>query len=134
MQRSIIRPVFVGLRVAIELQKRQYTVRFHESNKINLLTNQYITLASYIYSAKGIDGIYSTDHYVIVNLTIFPPLVKFLIVLSLYYSQVIRHWRIPAVRSCEDVITIWSICRSSIDILKPHKDQNCVHHFAVIHR
>jgi len=31
LQRSIIRLVLVGLSVAIELQKRQYTVRSHES-------------------------------------------------------------------------------------------------------
>src|SRR5690242_13563056 len=34
---SIIRPVFVGFRVAIDLQKRQSTVRSHESIIGNLL-------------------------------------------------------------------------------------------------
>ena len=38
LHRNIIRPVFVGLRVAIELQKRQYTVRSHGSRAVNLLT------------------------------------------------------------------------------------------------
>jgi len=37
LQRSIIRPVFVGLSVAIELQKRQYTVLSHDSITDNLL-------------------------------------------------------------------------------------------------
>ena len=37
MQRNIIRPVLVGFKVAIELQKRQYTYRSHESITDNLL-------------------------------------------------------------------------------------------------
>ena len=37
LHRNIIRPVFVGLRVAIVLQKRQYTVRSHGSRAVNLL-------------------------------------------------------------------------------------------------
>jgi hypothetical protein len=34
---SIIRPVFVGLSVAIELQNRQYTIRSHGSIRDNSL-------------------------------------------------------------------------------------------------
>jgi hypothetical protein len=38
LQRSIIRQVFVSFKVAIELQKRQYTARSHGSRTANLLT------------------------------------------------------------------------------------------------
>ena len=48
---SIIRPVLVGLSVAIELQNRQCTIRSHESITDNFLWNN-IAYLSYIYSDK----------------------------------------------------------------------------------
>jgi hypothetical protein len=51
VQRNIIRPVLVGLSVAIELQQRQCTVRSHKSITNKLL--QYNTLhLSYTYGGK----------------------------------------------------------------------------------
>ena len=51
LQRNIIRPVLVGLSVAIALQKRQCTVRSHESitDKLLQFNTSYL---SYICSAK----------------------------------------------------------------------------------
>lgn len=47
LQRSIIRLVFVGFNVAIELQKRQYAVRSQKSMTDNLLMYS-ISYLSYI--------------------------------------------------------------------------------------
>jgi len=53
LHRSIIRLVLVGFSVAIELQKRQCTVRSHEL-KTDKLLYYNTSLLSYIYSGKRI--------------------------------------------------------------------------------